>query len=222
MFKSLVAAMLVAVGFLGWNGSGSVVPPLKLNRQKLIVEYAAEANQATLVLDAESEEAVGEVEIRNPQGAAIFELSAQKGQRLALSEILIKTPDSSPADLFKNYPEGVYDILAQTVDGTPVQGKAVLSHELLAKPVVIYPIHGATRVPPHLTARWIPDPAASKYRLILEQDENDGLKVNLPAGSNSFRVPDGVLAPGTETTLEVVAVGLNGNCTLVEIIFTTQ
>jgi hypothetical protein len=60
------------------------------------------------------------------------------------------------------------------------------------------------------------------YRVQLEQGESDGLAVNLPPEQDSFRVPDGFLARGTETQLEIAAIGPNGNHTVVEIAFTTQ
>ena len=74
----------------------------------------------------------------------------------------------------------------------------------------------------NLTVSWVPDPEARAYRVILEQGETDGLTAVLPARSSSFQVPDGILAPGTESHVEVGAIGPNGNCTLVEVSFTTR
>jgi len=72
-----------------------------------------------------------------------------------------------------------------------------------------------------MTVSWIPDPDARAYRVILEQNDNDGLIVTLPPGSHNFQVPDGVLDSGMETQVEVGVVAHNGNCTLVEVVCTT-
>ena len=78
------------------------------------------------------------------------------------------------------------------------------------------------RIPSGIVVSWTSDPSTVAHRVILEQDENDGLVVQLPAGANEFRVPDGFLLPGTETHVEVGAVAANGNTTLVEVGFSTR
>jgi hypothetical protein len=99
----------------------------------------------------------------------------------------------------------------------------VFSHALPAPALIHYPRAGAVDVPASkLLVSWTPDRSASRYRVSLEQGENDGLTVELPAGSHSFQVPDGVLARNTETQLEIAAIGRNGNRTLVEVPFTTR
>ena len=56
----------------------------------------------------------------------------------------------------------------------------------------------------------------------MEQGETDGVNIQVPKGKSTLRIPPGILAPGTETQLEIAAVGANGNKTLVEIPFTTR
>jgi hypothetical protein len=72
-----------------------------------------------------------------------------------------------------------------------------------------------------LTLLWQNDPQALGYTVILEQDDNDGLSVEMPAGSSSLVVPDGFLKSGTETLFEIAAHGPNGNRTILETKFTT-
>jgi hypothetical protein len=110
---------------------------------------------------------------------------------------------------------------ANTPEGLPAVGYAELSHQLQRPPVLLQPFDGAQGISTTPLVVWVPDPEVSEYRVNLEQGETDGLSVRLPAGSGAFQVPYGVLRPGTETQVEVGAVGRNGNVTLVESYFTT-
>ena len=44
----------------------------------------------------------------------------------------------------------------------------------------------------------------------------------LPPGKNSLQIPDGFLARGAETKLEIAALSANGNRTVAEVSFTTR
>ncbi len=220
MYKSTIAVAVLALALGQQRNEG---PYLQLKEEKVTVEYTPAANEAVLIVEAESEESLGRVEVRNPGGNLIVELRAGKGQDVvALSGFVVETRESSAAVLLETFAEGVYDIRARTKDGRTALGSAVLSHDLLAEPVVVYPVAGAENVPANLTAGWMPDPNASGYVVSLEQGESDGIAVRLPPGSSSFEVPAGVLAPGEKTQLEVGAIGPSGNCTLVEVSFTTR
>ena len=117
--------------------------------------------------------------------------------------------------------KGVYALDGRTSDGSAVTGSTRFSHELLRAPIMVFPLDGAVGVPTNMNVSWIPDPDARAYRVVLEQNENDGLVVELPAGSHNFQVPDGILDAGTETMVEVGVVSRYGNCTLVEVVVTT-
>ena len=111
---------------------------------------------------------------------------------------------------------------ARTENGLPAIGGAVLAHDLLDEPQAIYPFEGAINVPINgLTLKWKNDPEALGYTVILEQDDNDGLAIEMPAGSSSLDVPDGFLKAGTETFFEISALGPSGNRTILETQFTT-
>lgn len=222
MFKPVTASALIALGFLGQRDAHQQGPLLLLKEEKMTIEYSPSMEEATLIVEAESEEGLERVEVRSPSGALMLTMRSQNGQTLSLSGFDLESRESSAAALFAKFDEGIYDFVARTPSGALALGNAAVSHELLAEPRITYPLEGQENVPTtNLTVTWDADSEASGYRVILEQGENDGLIVELPAESNSFRVPDGLLAPGTETHVEVGVMAHNGNCTIVEVAFMT-
>jgi hypothetical protein len=74
----------------------------------------------------------------------------------------------------------------------------------------------------NLTPQWLADPGRGLHAAAGAgrggRTEGEG-----PAGQQtSFRVPERLLRPGTETVLEVAAIGANGNRTITEVHFVTQ
>lgn len=187
----------------------------------MTLEYTVTAGEATIVVQAESEQGLGRVEILAPSGQPVLRLGADSGQDLSVSGFVVETRESDAETLLDTYAEGTYQLRAWTVDGQPVDGQAQLSHELLPAPLVVHPLEGALVPAAGLVVRWVEDPEAVAYQVVLEQGDDDTLTVTLPSGSNSFEVPGGVLAPGQVSHLEVGAIGRNRNCTRVEVEFTT-
>ena len=194
----------------------------RLKEERMVLELTATSGEATLIVEAESEGGLERVEVRSPRGESLLRLRSAEGRDVALQGFVIETRETSVESILSTFPEGRYDLRAWTTDGDSVRGAARFAHALPRAPEVLYPYDEAVNVPTNLTVGWKPDPEAVRYQVILEQNENDGLTVNLPAGSDAFHVPPGVLAPGTESLLEVGAIGANGNRTLVEVRFTTR
>jgi hypothetical protein len=223
MYKAMIVGAVMALGLTGWRDESYDVASVALKEEAMVITYNEAMDEAAIAVEAESEQPLDRVDVRDPHGASTVALRAAGGEGLALSGFQVETRESTAAELFATYPEGVYDMRARVVDGRSARGAAVLSHQLLRAPVMVYPLEGARNVPTeHLRVRWIANPHAVGYRLSLEQGENDGLTVVLPPGKDSFEVPDGVLAPATPTHLEVAAIAANRNRTLVEVSFTTR
>ena len=225
MNKSTITLSLLALGAIGLGAIGWSQPAPDVTyffkEERMILEYTTGAEEAVVIIEAESEQSLGRIEIRSPDGEPIIKLWTAAGRSLALQGFLVETRETSLASLMESFEEGIFELNGQTTDGIEVTGRARFSHELLRAPIIVFPLDGAVGVPTDMTVSWIPDPEARGYRVVLEQDENDGLVVELPAGSHSFQVPDGVLDSGTETQVEVGVVSRHGNCTLVEVIVTT-
>lgn len=223
MLKTLIAVTLIALGLASWQTARLDQPVLHLKEEKLTIEYTATADEAVLIMEAEAELDLASVIVRSPSGVTVLEMNSGDGAPLALSGFVVETRECTPEELFLQYPAGRYDLTGRTLEGRVARGSAQLSHDLPRVPTVNYPFEGATQVPTEgLEITWNVDTSARAYRLVLEQNDNDGLVVTLPAGSTSFQVPDHLLAANTETQLEVGAVAANGNCTLVEIVFKTR
>ena len=225
MNKSAVSLAALTLAALSWNQVPALrtsEPPMTLKEESLTLEYNATVGDVVVKANAECEVALDRVEVRNPHGSAIFNVRSQGGRGIALSSLKLETQESDLATLCLICPEGHYDMRAVTVDGRAVLGGAELTHELPAVPEILFPLDGDHGIAPEVTVRWALDPQADGYRVTLEQDENDGLVVNLPPGNNSFTVPAYVLAPQRRTRLEVGAIGPNGNTSAVEVLFRTR
>ena len=191
----------------------------------MVIEYNPAIDEGVVRLDAENEESVDRVEVRDPNGVTLFNLQAQdvRGPGLGIQGLVIESLEMGADDLMRTYRAGIYSLRGRSINGLTVLGSAMLSHDLLPEPVILYPLAGAKDVPAdNLKVSWIPDPEASSYRIVLEQGESDGLAAELPRGSSSFLVPEGVLRRATESFVEIAAVAPSGNCTIIEVPFTTR
>jgi hypothetical protein len=150
------------------------------------------------------------VEVRSPQGDSALSLRSTSVGGRSISGFVVETTEAPLPDVLAAYAEGRYDIVARTHSGHAAVGSALLVHALLDQPAITYPAAGARGVSTSgLTVTWAADPLASGYTVILEQDDNDGLTIELPPGSSSLVVPEGFLQPATETLLEVGVIGPN-------------
>lgn len=174
--------------------------------------------EAVVRIEAESEDPLGRVEVRDPHGHSFLQCDARAER--GLSGLVMELRETSLETLLARYAEGEYELRATTLDGGLALGAARLSFDLPAAPRIVHPRPDALVSSRELTVLWLPEPGIA-YRVQLEVGENDGLAVTLPPGQGSFRVPDGVLPRGEEVHLELSAVGANGNSTVVERDFTT-
>ena len=197
-------------------------PLLQFKEEQLYIEYTANRGESTLVMDAESEERIGRLELRDPSGAVVLELGAGDAPFAALSGFVVESAEMPVPALLATFQQGLYTLRGRTVDGAPMAGQALLAHDLPAPPEILFPVEGGNAPHAGLEVRWTPDPAAAAYHVVLEQDENDGLSALLPAGSGSLLVPPGVLAPGKATLVEVAAIAPSGNRAVIEVRFRTE
>ena len=198
----------------------------------------ATVGEAWLSAGADAEAELVRFEVLDPRGDIALALQVPRGGRRAFRA---PRADARPAphggfdmqlvepglaELFAAYPAGNYAFRAWTDQGELVTASARLTHELLPPPIVLQPRDGTwigARTTP--TVHWLPDRAARGYRVRLEQGEDEGdddeLSIELPADSDSFRIPPGFLQPGELTHLEVGVVSVSGNTTFREIVFRT-
>lgn len=220
MFKITIALSAIALAALGMQETRRA-PTLALKEETLILEWTASADEAVIKIEAESEEELKFLQVNNPNGQLVFELRARNTHIHALSGFVVEMQESTADELLEMYPEGQYQIRGRSADGKLALGNARLSHTLPLVPDIVYPYPEAYVPADGLILSWIPDDNVEGYVVSLEQNENDGLTVHLPAGSSQFSVPNGVLLPAVESQFELGAIGPNGNVTLVEVEFIT-
>ena len=215
---------LIGLTFVSHDApSPTDVDALQLKEEEMVLEYSATLNEAAILMAAESEESLGSVEVYAPDGTSVLRVQSSGGRKLALSGYKIESQEMDLAELCASYAQGTYHIRARTADGRIARGTAALSHVIPPPAVVLFPVEGTLDLPTSgLVIRWKPDVEAAGYQLHLEQNENDGLSVELPPGSDHFVVPDGILRPNTKTQVEVAVIGENGNRTLVELSCATK
>jgi hypothetical protein len=222
----MLKAHLTALGFVLLASAGPVTPAsdfLPLTDASITIEYNATQNSSALVIEAENDDALAKFQLLAPDGSKLLNLAAAPGQRLLLSGLRLESDEPQLDELLQTFPEGEYQLRAAGAGGQWFLGRATLTHTLVRPPAVSFPRDGSIGVSTTgLTLSWTGDAVASGYEIVLEQNENDGIRIKLPPGSTSLVVPDGWLAPATPTQFEIAAVATNGNRSLTSIQFTTQ
>lgn len=145
-----------------------------------------------------------------------------------------------PADFFRRFPEGRYEIEGRTQGGDTIESTAVLSHVLAAPPENIL-VSGARaaescdaenipRVSPPVFIDWDPVTGShpdigktgritvSRCQLFVER-EGVKLSLDLPPDVTAFEVPTGVTRLGSEFMFEIIVRTSTGNNTAVESCF---
>jgi hypothetical protein len=224
MYTSVVAAALIALPFPATPNTADGGGVARLKEARIAAEFTAGSGEVALVVSAEGETGLDSVEIRDPSGLRVAGLaSGTRGRSLGLYGFRLEVAETNRATFFATYPPGPYEIRARTRDGRTAIGTARLAHSVPLPPIAVYPRDGELDVPSSgLSIRWLTDPDTAHYQVGLEEGETDLLAVRLGAGTGSFTVPDGVLAPGHRYKLEIGAVGSEGNCTFREVWFRTR
>jgi hypothetical protein len=219
-----VAAVLVALSLSATPMPAQGGGVARLKQATISAELTAGSGEVALVVTAEAETGLSEVEIRGPSGQRIAGLaSGSRGRTLGLYGFRLEVAETDRATFFATYPPGPYEIRARTRDGRAASGTAWLGHSVPLSPVPLYPREDELDVPASgLSIRWISSPDAARYQVGLEEGETDLLAVRLAGGASSFTVPDGVLQPGHRYKLEIGAVGADGNTTFREVAFVTR
>lgn len=223
MKKRVIGGALLALVCVGWRTVTVLASPTtRFKEEALSLKYCATTGEAAIVVEAECEESLSRVEVWSPKGSPMFRVSGAQGFGSAVSGFVVETQEGTLISITEGFGPGEYSLRGRTLSGETVVGGATLSHELPPAPVLTYPVEGAGNVSTsNLSVNWVADPAVSSYRVSLEQGESDGLVITLPAGSNSFQVPNGFLISNARSQLELTAVAPNGNSTTVEVFFRT-
>jgi hypothetical protein len=172
--------------------------------------------------------------------------------RKGLTELSFESAEPSfdelpPEEFFERFPEGLYEISAQTLESEELESAAELTHLLPAAPDNIA-VNGQgvpedceeddpPAVEPPVLISWDPvtlshpeigrtgEPVeVLKYQLVVEREEPDLLvySVDLPSTLTTMTIPEEFTALGDEFKLEVLVSEANGNRTAVESCFAVE
>ncbi|HEX2444908.1 MAG TPA: hypothetical protein VHJ77_13255 [Vicinamibacterales bacterium] len=166
-------------------------------------------------------------------------LSAQGLTQLAFESAEPPFEELSPAQFFRRFPEGRYEIEARAQDGAEIESVAFLSHVLAAPPenVLVSGMPAAEncdaalpQVHPPVVIDWDPvttsHPDVGKrgpvtianYQLFVERP-GVLFSLDLPRGVTRVEVPELVTSRGEEFKFEIIARTTRGNNTAVESCF---
>ncbi len=224
MNRTRIAAVTLA-GLVASTSAAAAMPVAngELEDVVLSVVYSATDEDAQIIISGGSEEPIETVSISGPEGSVMLKAKFKDAGQLGQADFEFETPEPSLEDLEAAYPAGIYVIVGKTVEGNRLVSEVELSYQLLDAPVILFPGDGDTGVPvDDLTATWMAITDAEAIRLELEDEaEEVALKVDLPGEATSFEIPNGWLQPGVEYTLDIKAIGENGNQTVSDLRFIT-
>lgn len=186
------------------------------------------------------------LEIEDPYGQTIFTVRARgRLARQGLTQLSLESAEPSfdeldPADFFRRFPEGRYEISAMTEAGKEFETTVRLSHVLAAPPsnVSVNGVPAAESCDaPELPAVQGPvviawDPVTSshpeigssgpvriaRYQFFVEQGAVK-FSVDLPPTVTAFEVPSAITNLGGEFKFEIIARTTTGNNTAIESCF---
>ena len=189
---------------------------------EIFVVYSSTDLDAQVFLAGESDEPLTRLKAVGPAGVRLS-WKVKDGGDLGYADFQFESPEPSLEELEVAYPAGTYSFHGRTNEGTKLTGEAELSYELLDAPVPIFPLNGDTGVPTNgVITMWEPISDAEAIRFEIEDEEGEvAFKVDLPGDAVSFDLPNGWLEPATEYTLDIKAIGENGNQTVTDLRFTT-
>jgi hypothetical protein len=145
-------------------------------------------------------------------------------------------------DILKLLPAGEYEFEGQTIDGEELDGAAILTHDLPCGPEITFPEEDDILDPGDpVVAAW--NPVTSKldtttgecddstdieiigYQIvvdIVDSNPKQRFDIKVPANVTVVTVPPEFIAPGSEYTVEVLAIEASGNQTITESGFLTS
>lgn len=228
MRKRLLAALVVVLATAGLvfarEGGGAV----QFKEARLIVETNATDGDAGLqvFLDHEPWRSIS---ISRPDGEKIVDVQTRGVLRdYGLTELFSES--SEPpftefplAEFKKLFPEGRYTFAGETIEGTKMQSRVLLTHDFPPGPEISSPEDGSTLSADQVVVSWEPvdDDDVVSYQVLVTR-EADPLRVfsaDVSSAVTQFHVPSEFFELGSTYKAEVLAVNDSGNQTLTEVEF---
>jgi hypothetical protein len=190
-----------------------------------------------------------ELEIHDPNELTIGRLGAYgRLAKQGLTQLAFESAEPpfsqlSPRAFLKRFPEGEYEIVAETAAGEILEGEVTLSHVManVASNITVAGVRAAPNcdspvlpvVSEPVVIHWDPVTTShptigkrgpviiDKYQFFVER-EGVKLAVDLPPDVTEFEVPSSILALGDSFKFEIIARTSTGNNTATESCFLVQ
>ena len=189
----------------------------------LIFEVNATDGDGEVVLDLDTDLALERLTLFDPDHRAVVKLATKDRGQLGISQMELETAEPSIEAVVQAYPEGVYHAVLRTTSHETFHVFVELRHALPELPVITFPVPDGDVPASGAVVTWTPDPAVEAWVVEIENDElEQTLTAELPAGAASFSIPDGFLVQGETYQLGIAATGENGNVLVVEQDFVVQ
>jgi hypothetical protein len=191
---------------------------------EMFYQFSQTGNDAEVTIGVESGKAIDVLVIVGPHGRRVG--TVQSKDRLGLAEIELESAEPSVEEVQRAYPVGTYRLWARAVDGTRLEGRIGLTHDVVAAPdfFTFSPCNEDIDPTNPVTIQWnLVAGAAGGYEIILEQDDTGAnLRITLTPDKTTFVIPDGFLVSGLEYEIEMKSVTAGGNKTSASCAFNTR
>jgi hypothetical protein len=233
LIVGLAAVIAVPAVYLG-TAAGADPKPVEFTDARLKVEINATDGDAGLQIFLDGE-AWNRVDLLDPDGNALVDVDVTgRAENYGLTELFSESSEPPfvefPLEQFKAlFPEGMYTFRGTTIDGAPMTGTAMLTHDFPDGPEILAPAAGSKVPADEVVVQWarVTTPAGidiTGYQVLVVQEE-PVLRVfsaDLPPTVTKLSVPAEFVQPRTEYKVEVLAIESGGNQTLTELNFRSR
>ena len=225
MKRDIGAAFAVIFELAALGFAGVALADAKFERLAVRVEQNVTDNDFEVVFEATSgDTAFAALKVAAPDGRVVIDFKSPNTKQ-GMRTFRFESPEPKTlAGLQADYPAGKYTFTAGTVTGLTFSETATLSHKLPPAAAILRPRPKEHNVPVNgLRIEWR-GPKGLATSLVTIENDDSGVKViqgALSGAATMFRVPHGVLAPGTKYKVAIGNVTPDGNASFVETTFTT-
>lgn len=248
--RILPAALTALVATLGVAAQNSEAAEIPFGEAKLFFELNNTDGDLGIhaLIDGEPWKLL---EIEDPAENVILDvLPSGRLGRHGMTELTFESAEPAfdelpPAQFFRRFPEGLYEIEGLTLEGDELEGEVRLSHVMPA-PARNVKVNGLAaakncdailpKVSPPVVITWSPVTGShptigktgpirvARYQVFTElvTGAESVFSLDLPPGVTRFHVPVELLRQGRDFKFEILVRGVNGNQTAIESCFTLR
>jgi len=232
------------------DGRANKEDTIPLTESKLIIENNAKDEDTGFQGFIDSEEGWKRITVTDPDGKKVLDFRPEGDLgKLGLTELFFESAEPENADvpideLLKTLPEGEYTFKGFTAESADEQGTligtATFSHDIPEAPALLSPEEDfELQEGDDLTVSWSSvdenidgsDANIIAFQLTVEKETEMpephmigtfGFTMNLPPSVTEITIPKEVFEPGSDYSLEVLAIEENGNQSINSTSFSTS